>query len=260
MSAADGSIQADAGIAKLRGILASLDKEVVRLLQQLDTESGSSSLASDKQALAVAARVREQVIAALESRMGIVLDTIEDATAKAADAAARKVKLGDFTPDVEKTLEEIASGQTDDVTKAFAVGRVRIGEAMRAAMTTSAPIGELTDMVAKDIRTTFTRASTAVETACRGAGRLVTIKAGDEGDTDPSDPIVYRYVGSDDAKTRPFCRSVLGKCFTREALDLLDNGTDLSDVAVWGGGYSCRHSLAPMLMSEAREAGYQVVS
>lgn len=258
MPAADGSAQADAARAKLEKLRDVLNDEVRRLLLALDTQRGESGLLSDRQALANAARVRTQVIAAIEQRAPLVVDAIEDATAKAADAVARSVKLGDFPADAVRTLEEIVDGRSDDALQAFTVGKERIGEAMRAGITTGAPLGELIDEVARDIRTTFTRAQTAVDTACIGAGRLVTIRAGDEGDTDAEDPIVYRYVGPDDAKARDFCSEIVGKCFTRAAMARLDNGLGM-DVSVYGGGWSCRHSWAPMLLSEASSAGYEVV-
>lgn len=69
---------------------------------------------------------------------------------------------------------------------------------------------------------------------------------------EPERPFVY--TGPNDDKVRPFCLEHLGKVYTREAIDALDNG-QLPNVFLTCGGYNCRHgwtavskfsSLAPL--------------
>jgi hypothetical protein len=55
---------------------------------------------------------------------------------------------------------------------------------------------------------------------------------------DADEPFVY--VGPTDAKLRPFCRTHVGKVYTRAQIDALDNG-QMPNVFLTGGGYNCRH-------------------
>lgn len=56
----------------------------------------------------------------------------------------------------------------------------------------------------------------------------------------PDEDAVYAYMGPADEKTREFCLEHVGKVYTREQIDELDNG-QLNDVFLTGGGYNCRH-------------------
>lgn len=258
MAAADGSAAADAARVHLERIRDALNAEVRRLLLALDTERGGQALVSDKQALATAVRVRQQVLTLLEQRGGAVVDEMERAMAQAAQEVARSVDLGPFDADAMKTLEEIARGQTDEVITTFRDGRARIGVAMRAGLTTQAELGELIDQVAREIETTFAKAQSAVDAAIMGAGRSVTLRAGSDAASEAGEPVVFRVVGPSDGKTRDFCRAVVGRCFSADALERLDNGDQPRPVSIYLGGYNCRHSLAPMLLSDAEAAGYDV--
>ncbi len=56
---------------------------------------------------------------------------------------------------------------------------------------------------------------------------------------DPGTPFLY--LGPDDEKTRPFCRQHVGKVYTRERIDAMENG-QLPNVFLTGGGFNCRHT------------------
>jgi hypothetical protein len=60
----------------------------------------------------------------------------------------------------------------------------------------------------------------------------------------PSDQL-YWYAGPTDALVRPFCRLHVGKVYTREEIDALDNG-QLGEVFLTAGGYNCRHLWMPI--------------
>jgi len=51
----------------------------------------------------------------------------------------------------------------------------------------------------------------------------------------------FAFMGPVDGKTRPFCLEHVGKVYTREEIDALDNG-QLDNVFLTGGGYNCRHT------------------
>jgi hypothetical protein len=70
---------------------------------------------------------------------------------------------------------------------------------------------------------------------------------------DDSAETVFAYMGPADDKTREFCLEHVGKVYTREQIDALDNG-QLNDVFLTGGGYNCRHSwMEVSRFSELRE-------
>lgn len=52
----------------------------------------------------------------------------------------------------------------------------------------------------------------------------------------------YEYFGPADSITRPFCDRILGRIFSEEEIDAMDNGqTGTGTVMVACGGYNCRH-------------------
>lgn len=253
----DGAPAADAGRARLEVIRKEVNREIQRLLLQLDTKRGVAELAADRAALATASRVREQVVRALEESAPVVVDALEEASAKAARDVAKDVDLRAFDADATATLEDIVSGRTRDVTDVLKSGAERIAEAVDLAVTTGANLDEAIRAVASDVNTTFLRAQAAVDSAAMAAGRAVTLRAGEVAESEGDEPIVYQYVGPDDGKTRPFCQGLVGHALTRDAIERLDNGTDLP-ADMYGGGYNCRHSWAPIELSEARALGITV--
>ena len=60
------------------------------------------------------------------------------------------------------------------------------------------------------------------------------------------------YSGVVDGLTRPFCRELVGLALSIEQIKELDNAQGLS-VAVYCGGYNCRHGLAPISEAMIRE-------
>lgn len=259
MAGADGSVQADRARADLERLRQMLNKELRDLLLRLDTESGESTLARGRDALATAQRTRAQVMQLLERAGTVVVDVAEQATVDAALAVAKDVELGDFNPEAGVALEQIVKGQLDEVTKTFGDGAERVRRAVTVATTTGAPLSELIDEVAQAVDTTFLRAQAAVDSAVMGAGRYVTLRAADGVGVD-GDPIVFLIVGPRDGKVRDWCRAHVGKAFSEDALDRDDNGAGQPKPAsVYLGGYNCRHSLAPMLSSQAVAEGIEVV-
>jgi hypothetical protein len=76
---------------------------------------------------------------------------------------------------------------------------------------------------------------TLYDTSVSIFGRQVeALQAGD----DPETPFVF--MGPADSKNREFCRERVGKVFTREQIDQMDNG-QIDNVFLTGGGYNCRH-------------------
>ena len=55
----------------------------------------------------------------------------------------------------------------------------------------------------------------------------------------------FEYRGPDDSANRPFCDKHVGRIYTREEIEKLDNG-QTSNVMLTGGGYRCRHHWRPV--------------
>ena len=104
--------------------------------------------------------------------------------------------------------------------------------------------GLILDDLAKRLDRSEAQMRTLYDTSLSIYGRQVeAIQAG-------NDPLtVYVYLGPDDEVTRPFCQERVGKEFTREQIDAMENG-QIPDVFLAGGGYNCRH----LWLEVAREA------
>lgn len=102
---------------------------------------------------------------------------------------------------------------------------------------TNRPIREILEDVAKildrDVKSVRTQFDTQVSIFGRQVEAIQTAGLPDE------QPFLY--LGPVDFKTRPFCLNLVGKVFTREEIDAMDNG-QMPDVFLTGGGYQCRHS------------------
>lgn len=61
----------------------------------------------------------------------------------------------------------------------------------------------------------------------------------------------YLYVGPVDALTREWCLDRVGKVYTRDVIEAMDNG-QLANPFLTGGGYSCRHSFIAVDSPELR--------
>lgn len=260
MAGADGSIQADEVRARLEKLRELTNAEISRLLMRLDTERGGAELLSDKQALATVSKVRAQIVRLLEERGGAIITQTELAAADAASAVADGVDLGAFSPRTTQDIARLVGAQSDDIVATFGDASRAVGEAMRAAASSGAQIHELIDEVAQVVDTTYLRAMAAVDAAVMASGRAVVLQAGEDMGAELGTITVYRYLGPDDGKARPFCRSHVDKAYTRAALDSEDNGPNQpKPVSQYLGGYNCRHSLVALTLEEAQARGVEVV-
>ena len=64
--------------------------------------------------------------------------------------------------------------------------------------------------------------------------QIEALQAGDEPDTP------FLFVGPADDKTREFCRAHVGKVYTREQINAMDNG-QIDNCFLSAGGFNCRH-------------------
>lgn len=145
---------------------------------------------------------------------------------------------------VRSVVETIAAPMAREFQDAWAASTFT-GKPIREAMAEAAAL--ITDKTPK-------QAETIVGTAFNAIDRSVTAGTVDATDDD----IVYLYVGpsaSDGDKiTRPTCKHIVNKYFTRAQIAQLENG-QIPDVFLHGGGWNCRHSWQPLSLAVAIEMG-----
>ena len=82
---------------------------------------------------------------------------------------------------------------------------------------------------------------TEFDTALSALGTSINIKKAKEVFKNPK----FEYFGANDGRTRSFCREHIGKVYTLNQIEKLDNGQGLS-VLQYKGGYNCRHDWIPV--------------
>jgi hypothetical protein len=201
-----------------------------------------------------------------------------DAQKGSVSALARAVRAGRLRKQILTALEASGYSRLADTSTAFRFDRIiaqveRLRGAAQLARFTSADMTRIValkqlaqmdilqqgEFIAASVWRTFTRglfsqrpltgilddlattldieqseARTLYDTTVNVFGRQVeAVKS------TPSD--VYAFMGPADVKLRPFCRERVGKVYTREQIDAMDN-KQLPNVFLTGGGYNCRHT------------------
>jgi hypothetical protein len=251
MSGADaaGPI-ADAAIGDLRALASALERDMLRIMLQLNTESGEDSLVRRQGQTAVA--VYRQV----EDRLRLAGDDVAQragARAVEAVAAVAGVPPASLPLSVREELDMIVNGQTADVAAVFRDAASVIREGIARGVASGGSLGDIVADVADLLDTTFRRAQAAVDAAVMAAGRRAVMAAAAE--VGPEFDLVYVYVGPKDGKNRPFCAKWVGKAATEPAKLDNEQGLPVDDFC---GGYNCRHSWAPTLVEEALREGYRI--
>ena len=221
---------------ELAAVLRDLERELRRLASAaLDGRQGPLARAVR------AARLRRQIAQALrdagfhqlaESSTSVGLDRLLAQVEKLRGAA----RLAEFTTaDASRilALKELARldllGQGDAISHA-------LWRTLAHGVFSQRPVADLLDDLADAIDVELTEARTLYDTTVNIFGRQVeAMKATGKPDE------VFAYLGPLDIKTRPFCYERVGKVFTREQIDAMDN-KQLPNTFLTGGGYNCRHS------------------
>lgn len=219
---------------ELQAVLLEMDRALVRLVAEAKAGSRTAT------ALAVrAGTLRDELRRLLrEAGYDAVVDRLTRRALDASlDALARNTRVG----------RAVRAFTTADVTSLEALRALRLGELLAqgeeagislwrtlvrglyAQQPTVAIVEDLAD--ALDIE--FAEARTLYDTSTAVFGREIEALQ-----AQPDD--VFVYMGPVDAVMRPFCAEHIGRVYTRDAIDALDNG-QLPDVFRTGGGYNCRH-------------------
>lgn len=252
---------ADAARRDLELLRQRLERELMRILTALDTESGSPKLISTRDAMKTAAdvyRQLERVIA--EQGVPTIRSIVTQRALEAIDAIAPGEA---WPPDVRRELQAIVDGQIADVVKVFGAAQDEVRRAVNAGVTTGGNLGDVVGLVADRMSVAFFRATAAVDSSIMAVGRRAVVSAAKAQAKELGVDVVYAYVGPTDGKNRPFCAVWMGredgvrKAVTEAKMQTLDNGQGL-DVADFCGGYNCRHSWAPLPRDRAVARGFVV--
>ena len=165
------------------------------------------------------------------------------------------LKAGQLTLDAS-ALDALIEYRVRDVIETIAAPIAKEFQSAWVSSTfTGKPIREaMAEVGAALADKTPAQAETLVGTTFNAVDRSITA-----GTVDAEDPdIVYLYVGPSaadgDKITRPTCRHIVNKYFTRDQIALLENG-QIPNVFLHGGGWNCRHSWQPMSLAVAIEMG-----
>jgi hypothetical protein len=253
MSGADAAGPvADSAIEDLRAVREALQRDLLRILLQLDTNTGEDSLVRRQGQTAVA--VYRQV----EQRLLDLGDEVANvAGRRAVEAVAAVVGAPPATLplDVRQELDQIVNGQTADVVAVFRAANDEIRQAVARGITTGGSLADLVSSVAAKLDTSIKRAQFAVDAAVMAAGRRAVVSIALDVEEGEGERMVFVYVGPRDQKNRPFCRTWVGKAVVDPRS--LDNGQKLP-VEDYCGGYNCRHSWAPTPIPLAIDEGYRI--
>lgn len=218
----------------LRGILRDVEREL-RVLA-LDAIDGSSTALSRA---VRAAKLRKQVQDVLKAAG--YEDLARAATSGALDRLLAQVErlrlaaaLDAFTvSDFTRITALQALAEQDLLGQGLVIARV-LWRALARGLVSQRTTPDLLEDLAEALDVSHHEARTLYDTTTSVFARQVeALKAR------PDD--VYAYLGPADVKLRPFCRARVGKVFTREEIDAMDNG-QLPNAYLTGGGYQCRHS------------------
>ena len=163
------------------------------------------------------------------------------------------------------------TGATTDMLASFQVNvtdalQAVVANAARAALTrglynvAGLSFGKLTETLAGAFGRSLSEARALAETGMsifsRVAmnGQFAVVQAGQKA------PLLYDYSGPNDSLVRPFCRRMLDedKPRTMAEWEQLPNGSTLSNPAVNGGGWGCRHQIQVNVESLRRAAAAQM--
>lgn len=225
-----------------------LENELARLVAALDTTGGT--LDSTRENLRQVALLRGEVQAiAEEQAIPRVIEALRAEIPGVVQAAVSELpELGVFAPQIEADLVAAIANEEREVLRAIVDGVSSDAErTLRAAITGALDVRALQASFADVLDTTMGRAAVALdravreysEASVRGMGRSANEAL--EG----TDELVYEYVGPNDSRTRAYCDARVGRYLTQAQADALDPTER----------FNCRHTPAPLLLSDARAKG-----
>jgi hypothetical protein len=230
---------ADTISARFQRTLAAVLRETERRLDRLMPRAVEGSRTAQIQAgrlSTLRGSLRDVLTAAGFDRLA------SDAGSEALTPFADRVLIGsvarmgaEFAPNLVTQIATLESMQVqelllegDDLARA-------LWQATTRGILNSQPSAVILSDLATVLDDTKPHIETLYDTNVSIFGRQVeALSAGDAPETR------FAYLGPVDEKTRDFCLERVGKVFTREEIDAMDN-EQLDNVFLTGGGYNCRH-------------------
>lgn len=172
------------------------------------------------------------------------------ATLKAINATLKNpLPLLDFSVRDLNLFQSVAASNAQAIRSTIAA------EAAKAMTRVLFSVGGLrfSDMVATirdGMQTTVARAKVLADTAQATWYRVALNRQYEKIEEDTGLVLRYRYSGPLDERCRVFCRRMMlgariGKSYSREELEKMDNGSTLGNVFLYCGGWACRHENIP---------------
>lgn len=226
-----------------------VERELMRLVAEMDTAGKVLQSTKDNIAnvMEIRARVQEiayregvpRVLAVLEREIPLVIKE-----ALASDYPA----LGQFAPQIEADLQRVLAGQVDEIASQLGPSIADdLARAAREQIMGGSVVAELEARIAEQLDVSLGRVSVLLERTVREVHDESMRRSGQAASEVLGEEIVYVYVGPDDSVTRDYCDARVGRYLDQAEADGLDPRQR----------FNCRHSLAPILKSEAEKRGIQ---
>jgi hypothetical protein len=239
--------------ANLRRVWGLVGRQLRALLRKWDTEDGR--LVTTAANLGRVIALRDTLRAAMEGAGydDIALAAVDDPLDALAQQVLRSSRIANQAARLSPvSIEAIAAWKELRLADLLDLAEDTARAVQQAALDGVLgirPVDRLLDDVAEVLDDTAARARTVYDTAVSTYTRQIEQLTSD-GTADE----LFLYVGPVDSKTRPFCMERVGRVYTREQIDAMDNGS-LPNVFLTGGSYNCRHIWArvSVLDAELRE-------
>lgn len=155
------------------------------------------------------------------------------AVARESRLIAAASRLGTLSPDRLRVLAQVMRQDLLGVGDTLAV---QLWRAAALAVYSNRPSAAIVASLAKVFEKSRAQAQTLFDTSVSVLGRQIVAAEPKE-----SDEQAYLYVGPVDGVVREWCLEHLGKVYTKDQIEALDNG-QIPNPFLSGGGYNCRHS------------------
>lgn len=154
----------------------------------------------------------------------------------------------------ETTIKLLVEGADAEITSQFGAAENAVAQHLRSAMLGGVKRKDLIVKVKDALKTSETRAKTALNTSLRAMHRKVTVEhARDVLDEEP----LFAYLGPKDDSNRDWCHQYVGFMGTVAQWESLrfELGREKQPlpVMVFGGGYNCRHRFRAVLTDAAKK-------
>ena len=221
-------------VDELAGVLRALEVRIVSLIRQMEREGGR--VVATAASLGIAQKAKAQLEQAL-----IQAGYQEKVTAAYArlpqlvtlSSVAEKVQA--FSAFDVQVLDAFRILKTTELMELFDTATTKASGILLRGVMGAQSESELIAELAEILDETNAHATTLYETGLSEFTRTHELLH-----TDGTPDEAFLYSGPIDARIRPFCLERVGKVFTREAIDAMDNG-QLPNTLLTAGGYRCRH-------------------